>query len=127
MPRFDAEGCARLEWVGDNQCDDVADLLRRVAGSLNGSVLTLTPGAAEGVLADLMALARRALLRQYDLDDAQLAELLSFASDERPQWIGDLVRWAQGFPSAQPAVDPPRRKWRWRLFGSRRGAHHEHH
>ena len=121
-PRFDDRGRARLMWVGDDQWDDVADLLPRVAGSLNGSVLTLAPGAAEGALADLMALARRALLRQYDLNDTQLAELLSFASDEQPVWIADLLRWVQGFPSAALASDPRRRKRRWRLFGSRKRA-----
>jgi len=121
-PRFDSGGRARLQWSGDDPCDGLADLLRRVAGSLDGSVLKLRRAAAEGVLADLITLARRALLRQYDLDDTQLAELLSVASDEPPVWIADLLRWVQGFPAAAFASEPPRRERRWWPFGGRRAA-----
>ena len=58
--------------------------------------LTLDLDRQADLLCDLMTLAREALLTQYDLSDAHVADLLSFDADQRPPWIGELLSWAQG-------------------------------
>ena len=52
------------------------------------------------------ALAGELLDRQYRLTAEQESELLGFASDELPEWIPQLLRWAQGMPTEAPAFDP---------------------
>ena len=52
------------------------------------------------------ALARKALLAQYELTDAQLADLLRFSTGAMPDWPRGLLRWALDLPTeeAEPEV-----------------------
>jgi hypothetical protein len=52
------------------------------------------------------ALARKALLGQYELTDEQLADLLQFSTGAMPDWPRGLLRWALGLPAedAEPEV-----------------------
>lgn len=122
-PRFAPDGRARVELAGADPWPQTAALCRRAAKAMVGPVLVLDPDGAESLLADLMTLARRALLRQYDLSDDHVAELLSFAGDESPQWISDLLSWAQGLGPIGPVTAGPRRhsrRW-WPLGRCRKG------
>ena len=99
-PAFDSAGRAKLRFVGADRWPRVAEVLARVARVVAGRRLRLDLDGSADLLCDLMTLARKALLAQYDLSDEQVAELLSFDTHERPAWIPGLLRWAQGLPTA---------------------------
>ncbi|NQU76794.1 MAG: hypothetical protein HQ546_10830, partial [Planctomycetes bacterium] len=104
-PTFDEPGKAKLDVGGVDDWPEIENLLRRAGRSVKGDMLALDIDASAGLLCDLMALARKALLRQYDLTDGQVAELLAFGTDERPEYINQLLRWAQGLPMEYDPFD----------------------
>lgn len=64
-------------------------------------------------------LARHVLTAQYDLNDEELSELLSFDCPRTPDWCTQLVRWSAGLDTkrapAPASRRSPRRWWRfWR-------------
>ncbi len=95
-PIFDAAGEATVRVDGVDRWPRIPGLLKRLARRLRRRRLTFNPTAPADLLCDVMALAREALLTQYDLSDAHVADLLSFDADQRPPWIGELLSWAQG-------------------------------
>jgi len=58
--------------------------------------LRLDPQAADGLLSDLLLLARDALRRHYDLTDDELGDLLTLRTDRPTTWLADLIAWALG-------------------------------
>jgi hypothetical protein len=97
-PRFDAAGDAIVELRGVDDWPEVQDLLARAGKALGNSGLALDLDDPAGLLSGLMSLARKALLCQYEFTDEQMADLLEFATDEQPTWIGQILRWGQGLP-----------------------------
>ena len=70
-----------------------------------GATAELDPDGEGGRALELaVAAAASALRRQYDLADADLAELLVIEGDGVPEWFYQLVRWAHGL-STSPAPD----------------------
>lgn len=53
-------------------------------------------------LARAFELAGDLLDRQYELTAEQKAELLSFETDELPEWLAQLLRWCRGMPNREP-------------------------
>jgi hypothetical protein len=98
-PRFDASGAAAIELRGVDNWPEVQSLLAQAGKALGDDGLALDLEDSSGLLAQLMSLARKALLCQYELTDDQIADLLEFATDAPPAWIGQILRWAQGLSS----------------------------
>ena len=141
-PVFDAAGRATLGVDGTDDWPEVDKLIGCVAETMQDDTLSLDLDDSACLLCDLMALARRLLLKQYDFTDEQLAELLSFATNEQPEWINGLLRWCHGMrmdfdvsaqsnefdpnaivsemdkPTAEDnpsPIDAPRRSW-WKFW-----------
>jgi hypothetical protein len=98
-PRFNAGDAVALELRGVEDWPEIQGLLAQAGKALSGGGLALDLDEPAGLLVRLMSLARKALLRQYDLSDDQAAELLEFATDEQPLWMCQLLRWALGLPA----------------------------
>jgi hypothetical protein len=56
----------------------------------------------DGILPEILLLARKLLLAQYRLGDDQLGELLAFESNAQPAWIKQLLHWSM--PAAPPGT-----------------------
>jgi len=134
VPRFDVAG-VRLSVSGEDGWPEAAQLVRAVGrvkhdrlcpacGQVVGGAAEIDLDAAgRRVLELAVALAGRALRRQYALTDEQLGELLAFDSAAAPPWLGQLIAWAAGLPPAGVGrkLPPPanrRRPW-WKLWHRR--------
>ena len=131
-PSFDADGNATIVCDGVDEWPEIEALIVCIADQVKDKGLTLDTDDPTGILCKLMSLARKALLKQYDLTDDQMGELLAFATSETPEWINTLLRWAQGLKAdfdpataadidwpeqalaSEPVVETKRRWWQWR-------------
>lgn len=134
VPRF-GPGGVRLETQGGEECPEAAELRRALAPLRKerlcprcrqpvGAALEIDGGRGRRTLELAFAVAAKALRRQYDLSDAQLADLLAFSAGSLPEWFGQIVRYCHGLspdgsprtPSAGQA-DPAKRTWLRRRLG----------
>ena len=126
VPRF-AGAEASVEVIGLEGADPAERLLSlarlaegprcRRCGRPTGAALEIAAGRDADFLSECFGLARRLLLCQYELSDAELSELLAFTAGQAPAWIAELLRWcAAGGQEDLPQMPQPvkRRWWRWK-------------
>ena len=92
--RFDAGGRAecRLEAAAAPQVDgELAALADAIARRRRRGRLRLDGDEGLRLLGELATLAAAGLRRQYELSDAELAELLSFPTTPPPAWPGEVA------------------------------------
>ena len=131
VPRF-RDGGAVLEVQDKRKCPQAARLVEavrrlkrdrrcRCCGRVTGSVLNAAAtDAGLEVLEAAASLAAEALREQYDLDGAELSELLSFDSARPPGWTLQIIRWAMGLDTPAPrAPGEARPEPRWWAFWRR--------
>ena len=134
VPRFGPEG-VRVETQGGEEYPEAFELRRALAPLRKerlcprcrqpvGAALEIDLERGRRALELAFAVAAKVLRRQYDLSDAQLADLLAFSAGSLPEWFGQIVRYCHGLPPegsprALPAgqADPAKRTWLRRLLG----------
>lgn len=75
-------------------------------GQARTTTLEIEVNSGTEFLVKAFELAAAMLRVQYDLTDEQLADLLAFDAADKPQWIGQLIRWCNGLPTAMPEPMP---------------------
>ncbi len=100
-PRFDGD-TVTLERDGADRWGALPSVLARVRRATRRGRLRLTATDADGLLTELLLLARDALREHYDLSDDELGDLLALRTDRPTMWIADLIAWAQGLATDDP-------------------------
>ena len=98
VPTFDDEGKATLTVEGVEQWPEIEGLLARLAGYVtDDDELAIDCDKDAELICELMTLARKVLLVQYELTNEQLSSLLAMSAGFLPTWVAGLIQWANGF------------------------------
>lgn len=121
-PSFADDGTITVSQAGEDEWPQADELLQTApmteyakcpqCGQAKRAALELDLQEGADFLQRCFGLASEALRKQYELTDAQLADLLGFAADEPPQWIAQLLRWCSGLSTEAPAIPPDEAAWR---------------